>query len=240
MTESAGAATKGGLLDDLLEIFIAPSRVFERRRHGGYGGLLLVLVLLTAAIMVATMSLSAPYWDAQFDVSMRQAAERGQAMPPEATGEAARTAARWFGAIAGAVFIPIFVWIGALFVMLGAKVAGTSLSYKQGATIFTLAGVPRLLSPILMAVQGLIADPATVRSISDASLGPARFMDPVTTSPMVIGVLSNFDVINLWAFVLVAIGISVMGRVSRAAGFVGMGIVFACTLALTLIPAALA
>jgi hypothetical protein len=91
-----------------------------------------------------------------------------------------------------------------------------------------------------MALQGLIVPPESVRSISDASLGPARFMDPLTTSPAILSVLSNFDVINLWAFALIAIGISVMGRVSRASGFLGTSIVFAGVLALSLIPAAFA
>ncbi len=240
MTEIAATSARAGLLDDLLEMFVAPSKVFERRRDRGYGALLLVLVVLTLLIMVATMGLSAPYWDAQFELGVRQAAEKGQAMPEGAMSDTARSFGRWAGAIGGAIFVPIFVWIGAVFVLLGAKVAGTSLSYRQGATIFTLAGVPRLLSPIAVAVQGLIADPASIRSLSDASLGPARFFDPATTPSVVLSVLSNFDVVNLWAFALVGIGISVMGRVSRASGFVGMAVVFAGVLLLTLIPAAFA
>jgi len=127
-----------------------------------------------------------------------------------------------------------------LFVMLGGKLAGASIGYRQGAAIFTLAGVPRLLSPIAMALQGLVVSPDSVRSISDASLGPARFMDPATTPPAVMSLLSNFDAVNLWAFALVAIGISVIGRVSRGSGFVGTAIVFAGVLALSLIPAAFA
>ncbi len=240
MTETAATTARAGVLDDVLEMFVSPSKVFERRRDAGYGTLLLVLVVLTLLIMVATMGLSAPYWDAQFELGVRQAAEKGQAMPEAAMSDTARSFGRWAGAIGGAIFVPIFVWIGALFVMIGAKVSGTSLSYRQGATIFTLAGVPRLLSPIAVAVQGLIADPTTIRSLSDASLGPARFFDPATTPAVVLSVLSNFDLINLWAFVLTGIGISVMGRVSRASGFVGMAVVFAGVLLLTLIPAAFA
>jgi hypothetical protein len=227
-------------MDDLIEAFVAPARAFERRRDGRYGLLLVVLMVLTGVIMVATMGLSQPYWDAQFDLAIRQAAEKGQAMPPEATGEAARSIGRWSAVIGGVLFTPIFVWVGSLFVMLGGKLAGTSIGYRQGAAIFTIAGVPRLLSPIAMALQGLVVAPETVRSISDASLGPARLMDPATTSPAILSVLSNFDVVNLWAFALIAVGISVVGRVSRGSGFLGTAIVFAGVLALSLIPAAFA
>jgi hypothetical protein len=240
MTEPMPATPKGGVFEDLIETFTAPSRVFERRREGRYGALLGVLVVLTLVVMIATMGASAPYWDAQFETTMRLAAEQGRPMPEGAAFDMARTTGRWFGTVGSAIFVPIFVWIGAVFVMLGAKVAGASLSYGQGAAIFTVAGIPRLLSPIAMAVQGLIAEPASIRSLSDASLGPARFFDPATTPPVVLSVLSNFDVVNLWAFALVAIGISVMGRVSRASGFVGMAVVFAGVLMLTLIPAAFA
>jgi hypothetical protein len=238
MNEMGVGEAKGGVFDDLIEIFVAPSRVFERRRDGRYGTLLVVLMVLTLVIMVATMGVSAPFWDAQFDLSIRQAAERGQAMPPEATGDAARSIGRWVGTVGQAIAVPIFVWVGALFVMLGAKVAGTSLSFRQGATIFTLAGVPRLISPIATAVQGLLLPSSQITSIYSASLGPARFFDPSSTPTAIMGVLANFDIVTLWAFALVGIGISVMGRVSRGNGYVGMAVAFAGILALSLIPAA--
>lgn len=240
MNETGVGEAKSGVFDDLVEIFVAPAAVFERRRNVGYGTLLLLLMLLTLVLMVATMGVSAPFWDAQFDLTMRLAAQKGQAMPPEASGDAARSIGRWMGTIGGAIFVPIFVWIGALFVMIGAKVAGTTLSFRQGATIFTLAGVPRLISPIAMAVQGLLLPPSQITSIHSASLGPARFFDPMTTPTAIMSMLSNFDVVNLWSFALIGIGISVMGRVSRGNGYLGMAVVFAGILALSLIPAAFA
>ncbi len=232
------APDEGGLLDDLLEIFIAPSKVFERRRHGDYGVLLLVLVVIALAIVLATKGLSTPYYDAQFDHTMALAAQNGKPMPAEATGATARAGFVWVMVAAQTVLIPIFVWIAALFVMLGAKVAGASIGYKQGAVIFTLAGFPRLLSPIVMAIQGAIVEPTSIRAMSDAQLGPARFFDPLTTPPAIHNALTNFDVFNIWAFVLVAIGISVIGKVPRANGAIGSAVVLACVLALALIPAA--
>ena len=237
---AATSPEQAGLLDDLLEIFVAPSKVFERRRDSGYGLLLTVLVVLALAIALATMKLASPYYDAQFNLTMLQAAERGQAMPPEATGAGPRAFFTWVMVASQSLLIPIFVWLCALFVMLGAKVAGTSLSYRQGALIFTLAGFPRLLSPIVTAIQAVIVDPSGIRSMMDAQIGPARFVDPVTTSPVITGALANFDLFNLWAFALVAIGISVIGRVSRANGAIGAAVVLACVLALSLIPAAFA
>lgn len=235
---TAATPASGGLMDDLMEIFTAPSKVFERRRDSGYGKQLLVLVVLAVIIGLATMGLTEVFWDAQFQLTMQQAAEKGQPMPAEAVN-VGRTMLKWGGALGSALMLPIFVWIGALFVMLGAKVAGASVSYKQGALIVTLASFPRLLAPIIMAVLGLVMDPQSIRGVSDGVLGASRFFDPMTTSPMVLGVLASVELTSLWSVALMAIGISVVGRVSRSSGWVGAAVVFACSLALTIIPAAL-
>lgn len=230
--------TQSGLLDDLLEIFTAPSNVFERRRDSGFGKYLLVLVVLALAIGLATMGLNQPFWDAQFNVTVQQQAAAGTPMAPEAM-QVGRAFTRWGGVLGPALFLPIAILIGALFVMLGAKVAGASLRFRESALIVTLASFPRLLGPIIMAVLGLVMDPQTIRGISDGALSPARFFDPVTTSPVIVGVLGNFELTNLWSIAIMAIGISVIGRVTRGSGWVGAGVVFACSLALTIIPAAL-
>ncbi len=240
MTEatSASPARPSSLMDDILEIFVAPSKVFARCRNDGYGRFLLVQMVLMAVVVVATIGLARPYWDAQIMLGFQQAAERGQAMP-EGAAESARKFGVYTGLAAQVLLIPVLVWIGALFVLLGGKVAAAPVSYRQGALIFTLAGFPRLLSPLTLAVQGLLVDPTSIRSMSDASLGPARFLDPSTASPVLLGVLANLDLINIWAFVLVGIGIKVIGRGSTASAWIGAGVVFACTLAITIIPAAL-
>ncbi len=239
MTSPTPPAASSNVFEDAIGIFYEPSAVFARRREAGFGGPLLLLVLLTAAVTIATMGLTAPYWGAQFDLAMQQAAEKGQAMPEGSASDMARTAGRWFAVGGQIIGVPIFVLIGALFVMLGAKVAGTSLRYGQPAGIFTLAGFPRLLMPIAMAIQGLFAEPSSVRAVSDGSLGPARFFDPTTTSTVILSVLSNLDIVSIWSFVLVGLGIAVVGQTERSNGWVGAAVVFACTLALTLIPAAL-
>ncbi len=237
MNEATTPAS-GGLLDDLLEVFTAPSNVFERRRGSGYGKYLMVLIVLALTIGLATMGLTEVFWDAQFQLTVQQAAEKGQPMPPEAM-DMGRTFLKWGGVLGSAVMLPIVVWIGALFVMLGAKVAGGSLSYTQSALIVTLASFPRLLAPIIMAVLGLVVNPESIRGVSDGALGAARFFDPLTTSPVVLGVLTNLELTSLWSIAIMAIGISVIARVTRSAGWVGAGVVFACSLALTIIPAAL-
>jgi hypothetical protein len=85
-----------------------------------------------------------------------------------------------------------------------------------------------------------MVDPQSIRSFSDASLGAARFVDPVTTSPALMALLTNLDIFNIWQFIIMAIGISVVGRVERSAGYVGALVGWGLGVALTVVPALLA
>jgi hypothetical protein len=100
--------------------------------------------------------------------------------------------------------------------------------------------VPKVLSFIVTAAQGALVDPQSIRSFSDAALGAARFVDPVSTSPALTALLSNIDVFNIWQLVIMAIGLSVVGRVERSAGFIGAFVGWALGVALTVLPALLA
>jgi hypothetical protein len=113
------------------------------------------------------------------------------------------------------------------------------MRFGQAALIATLASVPRILSFLATAAQGAVFDVASIRSFYDASLGPARFVDPVTTSPAVLGLLANIDVFSIWQVVIFAIGVSVVARVARSTGFVAAVIAWGIGAALTLIPALL-
>jgi hypothetical protein len=124
-------------------------------------------------------------------------------------------------------------------VWIGGKVVSAPFTFGQGMLIATLASVPRVLSFIATAVQGAIADPQAIRSFSDAALGAARFVDPVSTSPALMAMLANFDVFNLWQLVIIAVGISVIGRVERSAGVVGAVVAWGLGVALTVVPALL-
>ncbi|MBL0892084.1 MAG: hypothetical protein IBJ19_15930 [Gemmatimonadaceae bacterium] len=85
MSEVTTAGTKkGSVFEDILEVLWAPATVFDRARGNGIGMYLLVLSGVLVAVLFATKGLIQPYIDANFDLTMQQAAAKGQAMPPEA------------------------------------------------------------------------------------------------------------------------------------------------------------
>jgi hypothetical protein len=66
-----------------------------------------------------------------------------------------------------------------------------------------------------MGVQGFFVDPAQLDGAYRLRLGFGRFLDPDTTSPMLIAILGRVDLFTIWVTVLLAIGLAVTGRVTR-------------------------
>lgn len=236
MNEVSAESSKGSVLEDALEVLWAPAKVFDRSRAKGVGMYVLLLSAVTLAIVLATKGLIQPYIDANFDLQMQQMASRGRPMPAEGVAAARKFGAYGFIAT-GVLLIPIGAVLTGLLVLIGGKVAAATMTYGQAMLIATLASVPRILSFIATAVQGAIADPQSIRSFSDAALGAARFVDPATTSPALSAMLANLDVFNIWQLFIMAIGISVIGRVERSAGFVGALVAWGLGVALSVVPA---
>ncbi len=239
MNEGTAASSQGSVFEDVLEVLWAPGKVFDRSRAKGVGMYILVLTAVTLVIVLATKGLIQPYVDANFDLQMQQMAAKGKPMPAEAVAAAQKFAGYGFLAT-GVLMIPIGAVLTGLLTWIGGKVASARFSFGQAMLIATLASVPRVLSFIATAVQGAMVDPQSIRSFSDASLGAARFVDPVTTSPALMALLTNLDIFNIWQFIIMAIGISVVGRVERSAGYVGALVGWGLGVALTVVPALLA
>lgn len=235
----APAASKGGVFEDIIEVLYKPAEVFDRVRNNGFGKYLLVTALAVAVVLFATKGLIQPFLDAQFDLQMKMAAAKGQVMPPEATGGAARTVGSYATLAMFALVALIGPLINGLFLLLGAKIAGASLTFRQATVIAVLGGVPRILSILLMPVMALLVDAESARSLADLSLSPARFMDPETTSPPIFALVSNLDVFRIWQLILFGIGVSVIGRVARGSGMLAALVAIGIGIILQLIPAAL-
>lgn len=231
-----GSAQQSGVIADLLETLWAPSSVFERVREKGAGKHILVLSLILLVVMIATWKLIQPYVEAGVMMQMQAAAAKsGQSIPPEAVSTT-MSFAKYSTMIGTALMVPFSAVISGFLLFLACKLSPAKLRYGQTVMIATLAIVPRLVGQLLMAVQGIFADPQSITSMYSASLGVARFMDPKTASPAMMGIASNIDIFGIWQLVLFAIGVSVMGRVSRGSGAFTAILAWAVGLAGALIP----
>jgi hypothetical protein len=191
--------------DDYLDVFVSPSRLFERRSDGKFGQAMLVFIIAAAVLYFATRTAMQPIMEAEF--------ERGMASNPNMTPEMMEQG-RKFAGIGAAIFVlvgtPILMLLLGGVIWIAARVIGKSVSYSQGATIATFAEFPRLVDSVVSAVQALLMDEASLNSRYKVSIGPGRFMDP--DGGLLLAFLGRLDLFTIWITVLIAIGIKVMTR----------------------------
>jgi hypothetical protein len=241
VTSSEGSTTatkQGGLFEDLIEVLYAPSVVFERTRATKAIKYVLATTVIVAIILIATKNLLLPWFEAQADLGLKLAAAKGKEIP-EAAAASARSFSSWGIVIGAPLTMLIGPYINAIFLLIGAKLMKVNASYAQLATVATLSGVPRIIAWIALPVQALVLDGASARSLADLSFGPARFLDPMSVPQPVLTLLSNLDVFRLWQIAAIAIGVAVVGRVTKGTGAVVAIIMFGLSAALQLIPSAL-
>lgn len=219
MTEStvsspAAAAKPTSFWEDLIDIFYQPAAVYRRRERASAWPPFLFVVIALTIITMATFPAIQPAFDGDFTRTMSkmmaQNPQMTQAMVDKAQSMQA-VGIRYFAGPVTAVAIVIvafFVWI------LG-KFFGAVEGFGAAMLITSYAYLPRVLAAVLTGLQGLIMDPTKLTSVAQLTLGPARFLDPTTASPFMVALLSRLDVTILWETLLLAIGIAVIGRVSR-------------------------
>lgn len=225
MTEPVREAAPS-LWEDLLEIFYAPTAVFERRRETPAFGLALVLfTVLIVALSFAFKDMMAPVFEAEFDRSMAQTMRANPQLTEEQL-QAGRAIGEKF-MIVGVAFYGLItpLLLGVILWFVG-KLVESKAEIGQVIMVTTYAMYPRVVEAIINAVQVLIMPESAITSRFSLTLGLGRFLDATTANPLLLAVLGRVDVFTLWITVLMAIGLSVMGRVPLSRAAVAAGAVW--------------
>jgi hypothetical protein len=85
--------------------------------------------------------------------------------------------------------------------------------------------MPRLIELVLNALQGLFLDPASITSRYSVQIGPARFLGN-DSNAILQTLFGGLDLFTIWTCVLVAIGLSVVARVSIQKGAIASVIIW--------------
>jgi bacteriorhodopsin len=226
------------LMEDVINIFIKPTSAFENNRNASFVKPALVQMVILTALAFALNNLISPYLDADFQRGVTLAAQKGTPMPAQAVAMGAKFAGYSLFAIGilGPWLTAIF---GGLFTWIGARIVGAKLTYGQSATVASWSAFPSILAFITMGILGVLADPTTVRGVTDAQLGPGRFVDPMTTPPVLLTLLQSLDLFSIWTVVLLGIGVAVVARVSTGTGMIASVIKWALVALFTVGAAAL-
>lgn len=214
---------KAGLWEDFVDIFYVPSSVFARRSDGKFGMALLFLVLVGTVLYFLTKNATQPIMDAEF---ARRSADM-LSKNPNMTAEQLSQGRGFFE-----MFAPLFFAIGITISIFGTGVVlwlvGKLFDAKESVTaaimIATYSEVPRLVQILTNAAQGLVMSPESLSSMNSVAFNLARFMDPDNASQVMIALASRVDLFTIWVTVLLAIGLHVVGKISKQQAYIAAGI----------------
>jgi hypothetical protein len=99
-------------------------------------------------------------------------------------------------------------------------------SINAAIVVAVFSYVPRVVEGIVNRAQGLFVDPSSLTSRYSLSLGVGRFLDPDTTSPILLALVGRIDLFTIWVTVLIAIGLAVTGKISRAKAAIAAAVIW--------------
>ncbi len=199
--------------EDYVDVFFAPTTLFQRRTDGKFGVPLLVFAGLMIGLFFASRSAMQPIFDAEFARGMADLKRQQPNLTPEQL-ESGRKMGEMFASIGGLFAAPILpLLLGVITLVTGALV-GAKSGFKNAMMIGVFAGFPRIIEQVINAAQLMILPEAALRSRFSLSVGVARFLDPDNTSPALLGLVGRLDPFTLWVTVLIAVGLKVQGKVT--------------------------
>lgn len=231
----APAPEKTSIVEDFIDVFYAPSTVFARREKSGYGWTLLIVSVIAALFTFAARGLISVALDGDMSRAMADQLEKNPQLTAEML-EGMRKTQLSISMYAMLIATPIAIVIVAFMSWLSAKIVAAKINWQQAMLIVTLAYIPRLVSSLIVAAQGLLMDTSNVDSMMKLSFGPARFM-ATDGSKVLLALGARFDVFVLWSTLLIGIGIAVIGKVPRGKGLGGGAIVWLLAGLVSIIPA---
>ena len=197
-----------------MDIFYAPASVFARRATSGFGIPMLVVTVLIGTLFLVNTGVMQPIMDAEFSRATAAAMRKNPKVTAEQMAQF-RGIGEKFAAVFAFVGPPVAIFVVGLISWIAGKFVDAKQTFGAALMVAAYAFIPRVIGGIAAGVQGLLMDPASLDSQYRISLGPARFLDPDSASPVLLAVVGRLDVFTIWVTVLLVIGLSVTGRISR-------------------------
>ncbi len=215
MTATPSVERAPSVWEDLLELFYAPRAVFGRRRETpAFGLALIVFAVVIIGLSFAFRGTMEPVFDAEFKRGMAQAMKQNPQLKPEMVEQMKVMSKKFMFVGIGIYALLTPIVLGILLWIVG-KFLESKAEVGQAIMVTTYAMFPRALETILNAVQMLALPDDAIRSRFDLTLGVGRFLDADTASPLIMAIAGRIDLFTLWVTTLIAIGIAVMGQISR-------------------------
>jgi hypothetical protein len=218
MTESAQpttAAPQPSFWEDLIDIYFSPAGVFRRWQFKSMWPPTLFVAIAIGVITFFTFNTLAPAFEADIDRSMAAAATSAPAAANAAAMEQGRNLVLNVTRYTVGLLMVLSIFIVGVGTWLLGKLVGGEHTFHAALVVAAWAYMPRVIGAVLGGIQGLLMDPASMKSVQSLSIGPARFFDPDVMNPLLYQLLGRLDLMILWTTVLLAIGLYVTGKVSK-------------------------
>jgi hypothetical protein len=213
------------LWEDFVDIFTTPAAVFARREKGSFWAPTLTVAAIVGVVFIANQGVLQPMLDAEFQRGAAAAMRNNPAITPEMMSRM-RSFGEKMAMVMAFIGVPVAVFLMAAALWAAGKLFDALQSFHAALVVAAYAYVPKIVESVLMTVQGLVMDPASLDGRYRMALSPARFLDPDTASPVLLAALGRVDVFAIWVTVLLAIGLSVTGKISRPKAYVAAAIVW--------------
>jgi hypothetical protein len=215
-----------GVLEDLIDIFASPAKVFARRAKGGGAAMFFIVAIALGALGYTAKPVLDPVMEAQFQKGMAAAQKANPQMTAEQMQQGMEMQRKLFPVYY--VMGPVFALLAlGLCVWLVGKIFGAAVTFGSSMMIASMAWIPRIIGAVIVDIQALTAsDTSTFRDMAQLSVGPARFFDPATASPVLLASLLRVDLLVIWSTILIAVGYAAAGKLEKGKAIGGAVVVW--------------
>ena len=200
----------------LTDIFFEPGKVFEGLRARPRFLVAGLILLALTCIMTFVLFMR---------VDMGQVIRERMERSPNAAqqSEAQKEMGIKIGKIGAAVFIPlsvpITIAIGSALYLLGVLAFGGTINYKRALAVWTYSSLPQaVLATVVGIAVLLLKSPDTVDPQRLLVTNPGAFMGE-DASPVLVALLSQFDLLRFYGMFLAALGLRKVGKLSSGAAW---------------------
>jgi hypothetical protein len=199
-------------MSHLIDIFLQPGKVFVQLKDRPT----FVVPTVIAAVFAIAMTLAYflrvdPAWFAEqtlvsagSELSAKEIEQMKAVMP-------SAPVMGYIGAATAPVTIAAIYALLALYFLLAGKVAGVSLSFKQGLSLVAWSGMPAVLGSVVGLIGALTMSPQTTfESLMLTNIDPL-FVQLASDDPWA-PLLRTVGLLNLWVWFLSALGWKTWGR----------------------------
>ncbi len=210
-------------IERVVDTYIAPSKTFTDIRRNSSWWLPCLLIII---FFCAFNSISANRVGTERLAETRMKASSGfESLPPDQQAQRIAFTSKYWVAFGDGFGIPAVIVVGlmaagVLMLLINFGMGGEG-RYSQYLAVWFYAGLPAIISFILIIVTLFVGNPEDFNINNPAATNPGFYLS--SDAPHWLSVLlMQFDLFTIWMVVLLVIGSSIVGKVKRSTAAIGI------------------